>query len=39
MTAAGTAAVRERLERVRRERGKNLPDQIVAIGRDCASGL
>lgn len=39
MTAAVTAAVRERLERVKRERGKSLAEQLVAIGRDCAARL
>jgi antitoxin VapB len=39
MTAAVTEAVRERLERVRRARGKSLADRLVAIGKDCASHL
>jgi antitoxin VapB len=39
MTAAVTIAVRERLERVRRERGKSLAEQLVAIGKDCAPRL
>jgi len=39
MTAAVTEAVRERLERVRRSRGKSLADRLVAIGKDCASHL
>jgi antitoxin VapB len=39
MTAAVTAAVRERLERVKRERGKSLAQQLVALGNDCAPRL
>ncbi len=39
MTAAVTEALRERLERVRRERGVSLADRLLAIGRDCASHL
>jgi antitoxin VapB len=39
LTAAVTVAVRERLERVRRERGKSLADRLMAIGRDCAPRL
>lgn len=39
MTAAVTEAVRERLARVRREKGQSLSDQLMAIGRDCASRL
>ena len=39
MTAAVTAAVRERLERVRSEQGESLADQLLAIGRDCAARL
>ncbi len=39
MTAAVTAAVRERLERVRREQGESLADRLMAIGRDCAPRL
>jgi antitoxin VapB len=39
MTAAVTEAVRERLERVRRERGASLADRLVAIGKDCAPRL
>lgn len=39
MTAAVTAAVRERLERVRREQGESLADQLLAIGKDCAARL
>jgi antitoxin VapB len=39
MTAAVTTAVRERLERVRREQGQGLADRLLAIGRDCATRL
>lgn len=39
MTAAVTQAVRERLERLRGERGGSLADRLVAIGKDCAARL
>ena len=39
MTAAVTAALRERLENVRRERCGSLADRLVAIGKDCAARL
>jgi antitoxin VapB len=39
MTAAVTAAVRERLDRVRRERSVPLADRLLAIGKDCAARL
>ena len=39
MTAATTAAVRDRLERVRREAGAGLADRLLEIGRDCARHL
>ena len=39
MTAAVTTAVRERLDRVRREQGVSLADRLLAIGRDCAPWL
>jgi antitoxin VapB len=39
MTAAVTTAVRERLERIRRERGDSLAERLVAIGKDCAPRL
>lgn len=39
MTAAVTEAVRERLERVRRDRGGSLADRLLAIGRECAAHL
>jgi len=39
MTAAVTEAVRERLDRVRRERAAGLEDRLLAIGKDCAARL
>ena len=39
MTAAVTEAVRERLDRVRRERAVGLADRLLAIGKDCAARL
>lgn len=39
MTGAVTQAVRERLERLRRERGERLSDRLLAIGKDCAARL
>ena len=39
MTAAVTRAVRERLDRVRRQRLGGLADRLLAIGRDCAARL
>ena len=39
MTTAVTTAVRERLERVRREQGQSLADRLLAIGKDCAARL
>lgn len=39
MTAAVTQALREKLERVRDQRGGGLADRILAIGRDCAARL
>ena len=39
MTTAVTVAVRERLDRVRREQGRSLADRLLAIGRDCAAHL
>ena len=38
-TAAVTTAVRERLDRVRREQGESLADRLLAIGQDCAKRL
>ena len=37
LTTAVTEAVRERLERVRREREGDLAERLLAIGRDCAA--
>ncbi len=39
MTEAVTAAVRERLERIRGEAGQSLADRLLAIGQDCAAHL
>jgi antitoxin VapB len=39
MTAAVTEALRERLDRVRRERAVSLGDRLLAIGKDCAAHL
>lgn len=39
LTAAVTTSIRERLERVRRERHESLADRLVAIGKDCAPRL
>jgi antitoxin VapB len=39
MTAAITEAVRERLDRVRREGGVSLADRLLAIGKECAAHL
>jgi antitoxin VapB len=39
MTAAVTIAVRERLERVRREQSLSLADRLLKIGKDCAAHL
>ena len=39
MTAAVTIAVRERLDRVRREQGASLAERLVAIGLDCSKRL
>jgi antitoxin VapB len=39
MTTAVTEAVRERLKRVRRERGAALADRLLRIGKDCAAHL
>jgi len=38
LTDAVTEAVRERLERLRRER-RGLAERLLAIGRDCAAQL
>jgi antitoxin VapB len=39
MTGAVTAAVRERLDRLRREESSGLADRLLAIGKDCAVRL
>jgi antitoxin VapB len=39
MTGAITQAVRERLERVRRNRGSGLADRLLRIGKSCAPHL
>jgi antitoxin VapB len=39
MTSAVTEAVRERLDRVRSERGAGLADRILKIGKECAAHL
>lgn len=39
VTAAITEAVRERLIRVREERGAGLADRLLEIGKDCAAHL
>ena len=39
MTTAVTTAVRERLDRVRREQDASLADRLLAIGQDCAGRL
>ncbi len=39
MTEAVTNAVRERLDRVRSQRGSGLADRLLRIGKDCAAHL
>ena len=39
MTEAVTTAVRERLDRVRREHDPGLADRLVKIGEECAAHL
>ena len=39
MTAAVTEAVRERLDRIHRERDGRLADRLLTIGKDCAARL
>jgi len=39
LTTAVTEAVRERLDRVRREHGVDLAERLLLIGRDCAAHL
>ena len=38
-STAITEAVRERLDRIRRERGVDLAERLLVIGRDCAAHL
>jgi antitoxin VapB len=39
MTAAVTEAVRERLDRIHRQRDGGLADRLLTIGKDCAARL
>ena len=39
LTGAVTQAVRERLDRLHRERGGRLADRLLLIGKDCAARL
>jgi antitoxin VapB len=39
MTTAVTIAIRERLERLRREQSLSLAERLLAIGKDCAAHL
>ena len=39
LTTAVTEAVRERLDRIRREREGDLAERLLTIGRDCAAHL
>jgi len=39
LTAAITEALRERIERLRRERGASLAKRLLAIGKECAAQL
>jgi len=39
LTTAVTQSVRERLDRIRRERGVDLAERLLEIGRDCAVHL
>ncbi len=39
LTTAVTEAVRERLDRLRNQRGSGLADRMLEIGRDCAARL
>ena len=39
LTTAVTEAVRERLDRLRREQGEGLADRLLIIGKDCAAQL
>jgi antitoxin VapB len=39
LTTAVTQAVRERLDRVRRQERQGLAERLLAIGKDCAARL
>jgi antitoxin VapB len=39
LTGAVTQAVRERLDRLNRQRGARLADRLLLIGKDCAARL
>lgn len=39
LTVAVATAIRERLDRVRREQGDSLADRLLKIGQDCAKHL
>jgi antitoxin VapB len=39
LSTAVTEALRERLARLRRERGGDLAERLLAIGRDCAARM
>jgi len=39
LAATVTVAVRERLDRVRRQRGAGLADRLLALGKDCAKAV
>ena len=39
VTVAVAIAIRERLDRVRREQGESLADRLLTIGQDCAKRL
>ena len=39
LTAAVTEAIRERLERLRREKSSGLADRLLRIGKECAGHL
>jgi antitoxin VapB len=39
LTGAVTQAVRERLERLHRQRDRRLADRLLRIGKDCAARL
>jgi antitoxin VapB len=39
LTGAVTQAVRERLDRLHRQRGARLADRLLRIGKDCAARL